>query len=600
MIRAGVFIGVDQTGGLQRLNDAARGAQRMHTWAVQQGMPDGTHAKLITDAAGKVTSSQIQEEIDAITKGAGVDQLILYFAGHGVNISRNEHWLLSDAPRNPSAAVDVTESVEFARFGDIQHVVIISDACRVAPEGIQAQSVNGVSAFPNLEPVGATSKTVDRFFACTLGRTAAEVKDPAIAAGTFSALYTNVLLDALTGARSDVLDPGDEPADECRYVRPERLKDYLATELPQRIKKLGLLTAVNQQPDAIIETGKRWLARIELPADAEVSPAREVPGLAAARAPLPAGPPAQLSSNLGRLSEDLVRYAVGADAAVLPTQLDRARAASALGAADLVDTAEKIAAPFGPDHFETECGIKVRGARMIDAFATRADLDQIVLDGQVLRANRVEHPAASVVVTFEGGYGTVVPCIPGFITGLTMEDDELVDVACEPSANTGRWQLYQNSASEIRALRGVAASSAQHGRFRLVAEDAGALAQKMQYAKGIDPTMAVYAAYAYYDLQTVGRIDEMSRYLRDDLGVSLFDVELLARELVGKQLGAADRIVPFVPLLSQGWSLLNAHRITLHRALNGIQRTMRDSLWSLFDENGVEKLRNALQTKEVR
>ena len=84
------------------------------------------------------------------------------------------------------------------------------------------------------------------------------------------------------------------------------LKDYLATELPQRTKKLGLLTAVNQQPDAIIEAGKRWLARIELPADAEVSPAREVPGLAAARAPLPAGPPTQLSSNLGRLSEDLV------------------------------------------------------------------------------------------------------------------------------------------------------------------------------------------------------------------------------------------------------------------------------------------------------
>ena len=99
-----------------------------------------------------------------------------------------------------------------------------------------------------------------------------------------------------------------------------------------------------------------------------------------------------------------------------------------------------------------------------------------------------------------------------------VEDDELVDVACEPSANTLRWQEYQNSASEIRTLRGVAASSAQHGRFRLVAEDAGALARKMQYAKGIDPTMAVYAAYAYYDLQTVEWIDQMSRYLRVDLG----------------------------------------------------------------------------------
>jgi hypothetical protein len=237
---------------------------------------------------------------------------------------------------------------------------------------------------------------------------------------------------------------------------------------------------------------------------------------------------------------------------------------------------------------------------MVDAFATRADLDAIVSGGQVLRAEIVDGPAASVVVTFEKGYGTVVPCIRGFITGLTFDGDELVDVACEPSDNSLRWIEYQKSASEIRTLRGVAASSAQHGRFRLDAEDADAVARKMQYTKGIDPTLAVYAAYAYHDLQTVERIEQMSRHLNKDLSVSLFDVELLARKLVGKRLSAADRVVPFVPLLSQGWHLLNAHRVALHPALNGIQHTMRDSLWSLFDNNGVKKLRNALQTKEVR
>ena len=96
MGRGGVFIGVDQTGGLQRLNDAARGAQRMHAWAVQQGMPDGTHAELITDAAGKVTlESDLRRQSMPSLRGAGVDQLILYFAGHGVNINRNEFWLLT-------------------------------------------------------------------------------------------------------------------------------------------------------------------------------------------------------------------------------------------------------------------------------------------------------------------------------------------------------------------------------------------------------------------------------------------------------------------------------------------------------------------------
>jgi Caspase domain len=224
MIRAGVFIGVDQTGGLKRLPDAAAAAHRMHDWAVRQGMPDDTHAKLITDAHGKVRPDQIIDAIEAITKGAGVDQLILYFAGHGVNIRRNEKWLLTDAPTTSSAAVDVAGSVEDAKYGNIQHVVIISDACRVAPEGIQAGRVDGVSVFPNLEPAGGKSKPVDQFFACALGRTAAEVKDPTVAAGNYRALYTTLMLDALRGDRADVLQPGDDPADEFRYVRPDRLK----------------------------------------------------------------------------------------------------------------------------------------------------------------------------------------------------------------------------------------------------------------------------------------------------------------------------------------------------------------------------------------
>ena len=594
MGRGGVFIGVDQTGGLQRLNDAAKGAQRMHAWAVQQGMADGTQAKLITDANGKVTSDQICDAIDAVTGGAGVDQLIVYFAGHGVNISRSEKWLLSDAPERSSAAVDVTETVEFARFGDVQHVVFISDACRVAPEGIQAQSVHGVSVFPNREPTGAGSKPVDQFYACALGRTAAEIKDPAVAAGNFSALYTSVMLDALQGARPEVLEQGaDDPDDAFRYVQPLGLKKYLDRELMQRLKALGLLGVVNQQPDAVLTVEGRWLARLP-------------------RAVLPRGMPptvarpAPFSPTMGNLSANLVRSAVGAhlrdaDLGSLPEQLDLTRAAGVPEATDLVDTAERIATPFGPEVFDTECGIKVRGARMIDAFATRAELDAIRPDGRALRINAIDGAAASVVVTFEGGTGTLVPCMPGFITGLTVQDGEVVDIACEPCATNWRWQEYVQRADEIRSLRGIASSSAQHGRFRLDDDDAGDLAQKMQYAKVIDPAIAVYAAYAYHDLQTIGRIEVMSRALREGLtGASLFDVELLARKLVGKRVTVDDRIVPFVPLLSQGWHLLKAHGIRLHPALHSIERTMRDSLWSLFGSDGVMQLRDALQTKEVR
>ena len=165
MRRAGVFVGVDRTGQLQTLNDAAAGAERMHQWSLGQGMSDGSQAILLTDRGGKkVTPDMIFDAIKSMIDGPGVDQLLVYFAGHGVNINRSEHWLLSDAPVRTSAAVNVAGSVDLARYCGIPYVVFISDACRSAPEGIQAQNVRGVDVFPNDggERPGAAGRSVLR------------------------------------------------------------------------------------------------------------------------------------------------------------------------------------------------------------------------------------------------------------------------------------------------------------------------------------------------------------------------------------------------------------------------------------------------------
>lgn len=599
MARAGVFIGVDQTGSLQRLNDAAAGAKRMYEWALAQGMPAGTHAKLITDADGKtVHPDHIYDAIKEIIDGPGVDQLVLYFAGHGVNISRNEHWLLTDAPVKASAAVNVTGSVELARYCGINHVVIFSDACRVAPEGLQAQNVRGVDVFPN-EGDADRAKPVDQFFACYLGKTAAEIKDPASAASTYSALYTNALLDALSGrvlvdAYPDLytkalLDALDDQGRKVLEVRPRGLEKYLEAEVLARVRKMHLEGKVNQNPDAIITSDADWLARIAL--DTSVSP-----GIRKAMAPPTIPVPAP---NLQSVARNLVRSAVAGDERALGTQLEAGRTARVAGGTHLVDTVEKIAAPFGPDHFETQCGIKVRGARMTEFYSPRAQAELRGTAGDVLRVDPTNGPAASVLVTFDGGVGAVIPAIKGFIAALTFDDGDLVDVAYEPSANDWRWDMYKDSAARVRGLRAVAASSSQHGRFRLDQDDAIKIAQDMQYAKGIDPTLAVYAAYAYHDLQAIERIRDMSGYLSGDIGVTFFDLALLSRNLLDKSVVAGDRIVPFFPLLSQGWALLGANRVRLHPALQGIENNMRDSLWSLFDEAGLRKLAQAMHTGEV-
>jgi hypothetical protein len=101
-------------------------------------------------------------------------------------------------------------------------------------------------------------------------------------------------------------------------------------------------------------------------------------------------------------------------------------------------------------------------------------------------------------------------------------------------------------------------------------------------------------------LNAIDRVLSMRRYLRDDPGVRLFDIDMLGRLLIGKQVSRDLRIVPFVPMLGQGWALLPAHGIQLNPLLDGIERHLRQSLWTLFEPPALGQLRAALQTREVR
>lgn len=649
MIRAGVFIGVDRTGGLQRLHDGAAGAVKMREWALRQGMrPED--AVLITDSDGAtVTPDDIYAAISGIVNGPGVDQLLIYFAGHGVNLNRGEQWLLSDAPVRSSAAVDVRSSVELARYCGIPHVVVISDACRVAPEGIQAQGVRGVDIFPN-DGVGDRARPVDQFFACLLGRTAAELRDPQEAASTYSALYTHTLLDGLSGQVPAVIESLD-PAGPPRFVRPRRLQSWLETEIPARVLARGLQNKVNQNPDAIITSDAAWLAEVEqaLEAEAPTAPApptrgpvrgaeREASGEAdaadgaagadaeaptagvgpptsgaepptAGAEPITGPPPGAVETTgslrplpalgalptTGRVLERMTWAALADQPGLGSSRADLA--ASGVGR-DLLRTAEEVSSSFGPDHFETECGVKVRGTTLLEVVAGRAQVE--VLTPELARVAPADVGPTSVVVSFHGGTGTVIPVLPGFVAGLTVEDGELVDVAYEPSANSWRWSEFEHRAEELRFLRGVASSASRHGRFRLDSEQAPSLARHMQTGKGFDPTLAVYAAYAYSDLQDVAHLDEMSSFLRGDLGVGLFDVELLARHLVDVRVGPDVPVLPSAPLLAQGWGVLRAHRVRLPAALDGLGEHLLESVWSLYDPQGVALLCGALVKGEMR
>jgi hypothetical protein len=596
MKRAAVLIGVDKTGDLPRLRDAARGARRMEEWARRQGMNPVT---LLTDEQNPVDAGAIKRAIRDVVD-AGADQLVVYFAGHGVNIQRGEYWLLSDAPRDSQAAVNVEGSNQLARYSGIPHVVFISDACRTAAAGIQAQSVRGSEIFPN-DSVDGTEKPVDLYFACTLGRPAHEVIDPNVTTAEYTALYTHELTQALLGQRPDCLEWAQDGSDSA-LLRPRALKAHLAAAVLQRIKDLQLQTRLIQEPDARLTSdgATAWLSRLtsaDVPASWLAKRSQE--SLGGAPPPLPAAAEAP-PNTVATLSASLLQSTLANDTIRLDSERAYARTSNVRGIQALAASAERIAQPFGPTHFETRCGFKIRGARIVEAYAKGAQTDLFETPGEVVRVNSISQPGANVLLVLEQGKGILLPAIEDFIAVLTVEEEELVDVSYEPSDNSWRWAEYETRAPEIRALRSLAASSMTQGVFRLEQEDALEVAKRMQFAKGVDPTLAVYAAYAYNDLHRRDLIRQMSSYMRDDIGAPFFDIALLAGELNRSTVTRETAVYGQAPFLAQGWALLSALGVALPQSLSDLARTLAPSVWTMFNEDGVRTIRNSFQRGDLK
>lgn len=571
MKRAAVLIGVDKTGGgLQKLKVARSGAEKMEAWAREAGFE--TH--LITDAAGPVTAQAIRKTIKDLVEPSNLDQLLVYFAGHGVNIRFGEFWLLSDAPEEGDQAVNVASAKELAHRCGIPHVVLISDACRTAAGDIQMQSIEGNAIFPNFES-GGPEKPVDLFFACTLGAPSHEIRDPNDAARRYQAVYTEELHAALRGNYPEILVA--DAADGSMILRPRPLRKLLGQRVPLRIGQLlGDPVPISQLPDArITSDDDAWLARF---AGGQVMPES---------VPLPPAAP-----SLPEVTGTALRRVLSRSASASQALEDLLRA-DVEGVQEIAGNVRREVAPSGPLDFETRCGFKVRGAEFREAVARAGKAE--LLDPSRVIIDIGEQPAVNVLLVLQDGRGILLPAIRDFVATLSFEEGELRNVAYEPAPaeNSERWREYIDQKEELSTLRSLIASNAHLGGFRLPREGAEQLTKRIRFAKGLDPTMALYAAYSYHNLSRRNLIQRMQEYLRGDIRITFFDLALLSGEGIPRD-PAERRIFPFLPMLAQGWSLLDAFGVSLPGRLSELKRHVGTSLWTVFDPGGVRILRDSI------
>jgi len=604
--RAAVLIGVDRSGQLPRLEAAAQAARHMERWAESQKFGA---IRLITDEREPVHAHRIKSAIRDLVEGADVDQLLVYFSGHGVNIGYNEYWLLSDAPADTSDAVNVAGSEVLARYGTVPHVVIVSDACRTAAEGIRAQGISGSEIFPNLG--NGASRAVDLFYATTLGRPAHEIRDPDLSARHFIALYTDVLLDSLEGRHPEVLEAVDEGNEHLGVVRPWPLKNHLPARVLERLKRLGQDLRVAQTPDATITSPpEAWLSRVELrPASRDQTRSIEAPPLSGkddSLAPidsgaLPAGegytPPPLVGEPIHAADErptieafrtsstEALRSLLGLDP--LPLTLFNSTDAERAASRRIYDAVTRQSSESYVPPTEISCGFDVRGTAVARAYSRGARTE--VLEGSLVRVDPGER-VVDVWLGFAGGRGTALLAIPDFVATVTFNEGELIDVSYDLSKTSPRWDDQAPRQAALRPLRTLIAESAWCGVFHPDADEALVLGSHLRAAGGIDPTTALHAAYAYHQLHLGNLLDEVKAQLRNSLGFLPYDVALLTGGLRGRSPQRGGGIQPSFPLLTQGWGLLRAFGARLPSPLEDLRRHLAPSLWTLFDARGAKRL----------
>lgn len=585
-MRGVVIIAVRRTGQLPELQTVHNCAKQMAKWAYSQEIPKRL-VKVITDEKKPVHAKQIRDAVAQLVKEDGMEQIIIYFAGHGV-VNGGELWLLSGAPEDVNEAVNLEGSLLLARSAGVPHVVFISDACRTAVEGIRGTRVKGQDIFPNVEP--SEEQPVDVFFACKLGSPANEIRDPKDSAKVYKSVYTEALLARLS-KDSDLIEEHVEGANVISLVRPKELGDQLVLDLKERLKDITTDEGpVIQVPYArLTSQGDRWMARFSEPRDWRATRGNVV----RLRQPILATP----VPDVHTVAEQALRATLG------DRPHDAAKTiASAINSGInqvliLEESIKKTQTPYGPSHFESNCGFKVRGNQFVSVDAPAGVGQTLFVDTrEAVRIDIDPSRAASVLLTFSTGVGLVLPAIRGFIGAVEFDGSELLNVTYEPSDYSERWPPYQNRLNEFRVLRGLITAAARLGTLRFQGSDAAALARQMQMAKNADPFMAVYAAYAYHQLGLGEWMREMYDFQYADLGFRLFDLALLTRSLYGKAVSEERDLFPRFPLLSQGWTLLSANRVKLPAPLATLRDQLVPSIWTLLNQKGIAIARNAIQS----
>jgi hypothetical protein len=592
--RAAIVIGVDKAGDLPKLRAAASGALAMGEWLSSEGFDVTT----LTDANGPVRFADLFDAVKRNVDNAALTQLVIYFAGHGFVNGYSEHWMLSGAPDNQNEAVSLNESVFNARLTGISNVVFISDACRSKADSIRIQRVSGSVLFPNPVNQPAVPADVDQFLATLVGDASWEVP-VAESSGAFEGIYTRCFLEAFKHPDVAMVK---KTATGQSVVPNNTLKPYLAREVPIRAQAASI--TLKQRPDSLVVS----------PDTTFIGRALGDPATSAAIGAGRAGGPPRLAPvpvTVRDVANAALRDAGATIIAAARPGVTSAMISTESKSSGYADANDRLIQSRGlPAELSVRTGATISGARVASA-TVRPGFKAEHLNGigsqlqASVEVTMARGPATSLAIRFENGTGTVIAALEGYIASVVVDENGVSSVSYLPSRQNPLRGEFDHEGAKLVQLRDAVATAARFGVFRFEGPReqrqaaAAQMADRIRVLKGIDPTLGLYAAYAYADAGLPSHVGSVRGFMRDTLGADLFDVVMLSGDLSSRAVRGPERLAPFCPMLTQGWSLLRVLNVRLPESLADLRIHLRHSLWTTFDAEGMTIVESALRDGRI-
>ncbi|ALS60161.1 caspase family protein [Pandoraea norimbergensis] len=574
MAKALVAIGVGQaTGGLHYLKGAASDARLMCDWGEKQGFA----CVLLTDEKSMVRIADVYEAIDAFVECGTYSQIVVYFSGHGVLTSPDcEYWLLSGAPSNPNEAVNVCGSIWNARSTSIEHVVLISDACRSKPASTPALSLSGGVIFPP-RSYGACPE-VDVFYATLPGDVALELP-PSIASARHQGLLTQCLLDALDGKVPDVIEAQTHAGEDVQVVHSRPLKAWLTSTVPTNSALISL--HLQQKPDIRVESGPtKYLSKFH---------AANAPAETAMTAPPCFAPPVSVGPDEARprrLVPSRASRRTNASGRQFAHPTGKVLALSTPGSMGF-ESSQKSAA-FGPQ----TASILVRGERVVRATCESGAISPVHrLPGGAWSHLQTVDPTQkrrvnSIAVRFESGVGILLPLLPGYLASVAMKNGAVASihysVIAARHANARRLPERRDVAPQLARLS-LQARAGMLSTAEVLGVDERRWLTLIQH----DPLIAIHAGYAYARSGRHDMLKTLADEVRSSLGFLPFDIAMLAAQQSDEEF-PSDGLG--MPMLTQGWMMWGRFERNLPHVLRVAQQYLLPSLWTTFRREGMDEV----------